>query len=59
MGDQGSAHTGGEAGAGNGFEIAEEERQFDAEALSGTVLPLLDLDRLANACGLGGDRYAQ
>lgn len=59
MGDQGSARTGGEAGVGSGFEIAEEERQFDAEALSGTIPNLMDLDRLANACGLGGDRYAR
>lgn len=59
MGNQGSARTGSEAGVGSGFEIAEEERQFDAEALGGTLPNLMDLERLAEAVGLGGDRYAQ
>lgn len=59
MRDQGNARFGSEAGSGSGFEIAEEERQFDAEALAGTVSNLMDLERLAEAVGLGGDRYAQ
>jgi hypothetical protein len=59
MGDQQRTQSYGEAVAESRFELSEEERQFDAEALSGTVLPLLDLDRVADACGLGRDRYAQ
>jgi hypothetical protein len=49
----------GEAASGSRFEIAEEERQFDAEALAGTILHLVDLERLAESGGFGGDRYGR